>query len=186
MLLAFDPRLKETEIYYITNVANCLKRLVLETSFNEYFQENGPLEENELTHKYVSYIFNWYWSFICAIAVFLPYLRTCMLAIRCEIQYNMPMHLFDWNLKRNISMLFVFTGIWHKDALFDGFRIVWGKTTEKCCVINKIIAAFPSQKYCGFKYQSWDSEVHICGIIFHRLTFTCIWNKQQCIWGRFQ
>ncbi|XP_078312612.1 uncharacterized protein LOC111115681 [Crassostrea virginica] len=27
----------------------------------------------------------------------------------------------------------IFTGIWHIDALFDGFGIVWGKTTERSC-----------------------------------------------------
>ncbi|XP_062585136.1 uncharacterized protein LOC134246797 [Saccostrea cucullata] len=31
--------------------ANCLNRWVLETSFYEYLQENGPLEENEFVHK---------------------------------------------------------------------------------------------------------------------------------------
>lgn len=54
---AIEPRLKETEVNCITNhegfIANCLNRWVLETSFYEYLQENGPLEENERVHKYV-------------------------------------------------------------------------------------------------------------------------------------
>ena len=54
---AIEPSLKETEVNCITEhegfMANCLNRWVLETSFYEYIQENGPLEENELVHKYV-------------------------------------------------------------------------------------------------------------------------------------
>ncbi|KAL3857965.1 hypothetical protein ACJMK2_012589 [Sinanodonta woodiana] len=34
-------------------VVNCLNRHVLETSYYEYLQENGPLEKNELIHEYV-------------------------------------------------------------------------------------------------------------------------------------
>lgn len=48
-------RLEEASVKCITQhegfVANCLNRLVLETSFYEYLHENGPLDENELIHK---------------------------------------------------------------------------------------------------------------------------------------
>ena len=33
----------------------------------------------------------------------------------------------------------VLTGIWHIDALFDGFGIVWGKTTERSCHLVLLI-----------------------------------------------
>jgi hypothetical protein len=32
-------------------LANCLNQYVLETSYYEYVQENGPLEEDQLIHK---------------------------------------------------------------------------------------------------------------------------------------
>ncbi|XP_078328602.1 P2X purinoceptor 7-like isoform X2 [Crassostrea virginica] len=64
---AIEPRLKETEVNCITNhegfIANCLNRWVLETSFYEYLQENGPLEENERVHKHLAYrrFVRWIW-----------------------------------------------------------------------------------------------------------------------------
>ena len=48
-------------------------------------------------------------------------------------------------------------GIWHIDALFDGFGIVWGGKQQNdfaSCVVNKIRTAFPSQQYCGYKSLS--------------------------------
>jgi hypothetical protein len=36
---------------YHKGAANCLNQYVLETSYYEYVQENGPLEEDQLIHK---------------------------------------------------------------------------------------------------------------------------------------
>jgi hypothetical protein len=54
------PRLEEVGVSCITEhegfVANCLNRWVLEASYYEYKQDNGPLEEGELIHKYVFFL----------------------------------------------------------------------------------------------------------------------------------
>ena len=50
-----DDKILEAEIECITLhegfQANCLNQYVLETSYYEYVQENGPLEEDQLIHK---------------------------------------------------------------------------------------------------------------------------------------
>ena len=54
-----DGKIEENGLQCITDhegfVVNCLNRHVLETSYYEYLQENGPLEENELIQEYVDY-----------------------------------------------------------------------------------------------------------------------------------
>ncbi|XP_062580770.1 uncharacterized protein LOC134242685 [Saccostrea cucullata] len=50
-----DAKIEEESLQCITQhegfIANCLNRYVLETSFYEYIQESGPLEENEHVHE---------------------------------------------------------------------------------------------------------------------------------------
>jgi len=57
-----DAKVEEEEINCITEhegfIVNCLNRYVLETSYYEHKQENGPLQDGELIHEYVfSYLF---------------------------------------------------------------------------------------------------------------------------------
>lgn len=50
-----DGKIEEEDLTCITDhegfIVNCLNRHVLETSYYEYVQENGPLEENEHIHE---------------------------------------------------------------------------------------------------------------------------------------
>lgn len=55
-----DGKLEEDGLQCITDhegfIVNCLNRHVLETSYYEYLQENGPLEENEQIHEVYRYL----------------------------------------------------------------------------------------------------------------------------------
>ncbi|KAL3868176.1 hypothetical protein ACJMK2_041009 [Sinanodonta woodiana] len=55
-----DGKIEENGLQCITDhegfVVNCLNRHVLETSYYEYLQENGPLEENELIQEVYRYL----------------------------------------------------------------------------------------------------------------------------------